>query len=139
MSEESLAQVAWEAMHESVARRVPGHTWLSWVSWTDSEDAVIEVLRPVDMDAAAQAVAAHVASPTAGDFDHAAEVMRLRDACEAEIASLTHQRDRVSDTADQLRKQLRAVKAIADQHALGDSRENILAQAVLEQLDEDDA
>jgi hypothetical protein len=66
----------------------------------------------------------------------AAEIARLRAAHEAEIAGLTGQRDRVSDTADRLRGQLRAVKAIADRHALGDSRENILAQAVLDQIAE---
>lgn len=66
------------------------------------------------------------ADPASEDHDHAAE-----------IASLTDQRNRVSDTADRLRAQLRAVKAIADQHALGDTPRALLAQAVLDQLDAD--
>lgn len=45
-------------------------------------------------------------TPTAGDFDHAADIMRLRGGCEADIASLTDQRNRISDTADQFREQL---------------------------------
>ena len=61
---------------------------------------------------------------------------REMDLYRAEIERITDQRNRCSDTADRLRGQLRAIKAIADQHALGDSRENILAQAVLDQIAE---
>jgi hypothetical protein len=54
-----------------------------------------------------------------------------------EIARITDQRNRCSETADQLRGQLRAIKAVVEQHALGDTPRAILAQAVLDQMDAD--
>jgi hypothetical protein len=54
-----------------------------------------------------------------------------------EVARITDQRNRCSETADRLRGQLRAIKMIAGQHALGDTPRAILAQAILDQMDAD--
>ena len=54
-----------------------------------------------------------------------------------EVARITDQRNRCSETADRLRGQLRAIKMLADPVALGDTPRAILAQAILGQMDAD--
>ncbi len=76
-------------------------------SWAMQSDA-----GRADWEAAAAAVAAHVPRPTDKDYDHAAEILKLRG-------------------------QLRAIKMIAEPVALGGTPRAILAQAVLGQMDAD--
>lgn len=79
----TAGQAAYEALHASVARRQPGHHWLTWDAVNEINDGIPGEPFREDLEAAAQSAIgwqrAEDATPTAEDFDHAAEIMRLRD------------------------------------------------------------
>jgi predicted ArsR family transcriptional regulator len=83
VSEKTPGQAAYEALHQSIGRRQPRHMWVVWESVDEINDGIPGESLRADMEAAAQAAIdwqrAEDVNPTAGDYDHAAEILKFRE------------------------------------------------------------